>query len=302
MIIPSNLFKYEKMKQPDKNIVKVANELIRAVQRLSLNEKRLLMLGLTKVDSSGSINQLVIIKADEFASIYGISRKTAYETIKATKERLWEREALIEDAGIRWVITYKTPQDVGYIGLRFHPDLSDYILDLKGHFTQYLLSKAADFKHLYSWRLFELLMQFRTTGLLKMPVDDFKRIMEVPEAYERDFGLIRSKVINLALAEIKDKAGLPVKFAVEKEGRKVVLLKFTFSTEQQERLPLVTKTASSAPESVASQNIDTYHGLSRKEVLSRYTGELSLAKLSNQAIDALVSTNEFEAFKHYGLI
>lgn len=284
------------MNTSDKRIVKVANELIRAVQRLGLNEKRLLMLGLTKVDSSGSINQLVAIKADEFANIYGISKKTAYETIKTTKERLWEREALIDDAGIRWVITYKTPKDAGYIELRFHPDLSDYIIDLKGHFTQYLLSKAADFKHIYSWRLFELLMQFRTTGLLKMPIDDFKRIMEVPEAYERDFGLIRSKVINLALNEIKEKAGLPVAIAVEKEGRKVKTLKFTFPTEQQLSLatePKPTKVEQQTPANQpkmkaepdapsARQRSAEAQGIAQLEALARQHGiEMPKAKKMN---------------------
>lgn len=278
------------MSEPEnQSIVKVSNELVRAVQRLTLNEKRLLMLGLSKLNTDMGINQLINIKASELANMYGMQSSNAYTALKDTKDGLWEREAIIDDTGIRWIITYRMQPKAGCISLRFHPDLEPHILDLKTRFTQYLLSRAAEFSHVYSWRLFELLMQFRKTGVLNITVEEFKQILETPEAYERDFGLIRSKVINVALKEIKDKAGLPVKLSVEKEGRKIVMLRFTFPTEQQvafvipEKLiktpskPRTKKTESDTP-SERQRNAEA-QGIAQLEALARQHGiEMPKAK------------------------
>jgi plasmid replication initiation protein len=276
----------------NESTVTVSNELVRAVQRLTLNEKRLLMLGLSKLNTDMGINQLISIKAVDLASMYGMQTSNAYTALKDTKERLWEREAMIADTGIRWIITYRMQPKAGCISLRFHPDLEPHILDLKSRFTQYLLSRAAEFSHVYSWRLFELLMQFKKTGLLKIPVEEFKRILETPDAYERDFGLIRSKVINVALKEIKEKAGLPVKLNIEKEGRKVVMLNFTFPTEQQTALPIAEKPIKTPPKAQTEktepdtpserQRSAEAQGIAQLEALARQHGiEIPKAKKMN---------------------
>ena len=139
---------------------------------------------------------------------------------------------------LRWIISRAYIAGEGEVNLRFHPDLDGHVINLKSHFTQYLLSRAAEFKHLCSWRLFEKAMQFRTSGFWSVSVDDFKEVMEVPATYNRDFGIIRRKIINLAIKEIKEKDGLDIKCEVTKKGRTIVALKFTFPPEQQKTLPL----------------------------------------------------------------
>ena len=223
-----------------KEKVSVSNDLIRAVQRLSLNEKRLVMLAVSRLDNDAGIGQLIKISATEYSEFYGIQRDSAYKTLKAAKKYLWNREFHMPeiDGGVnlRWIISYT--YDQGSISLKFHPDLDGHIVNLKERFTRYLLSRAADFKYLYSWRLFELIIQFRKTGILKISVDKFKKIMEVPEAYDKDFGIVRRKVINLAIKEIKEKDGLDIKLEVKKKGRTITDLIFTFPVEQQKTIPL----------------------------------------------------------------
>lgn len=274
------------------DLVKISNELVRAIQRLTLNEKRLLMLGLTKLETRSGIHQTISIKASEFASTYGVVPTNAYKTLSDSKSKLWDRETIINGHTVRWLITHKHIEQAGSLLLRFHPDLEPHVLDLKTRFTQYLLSRAAEFSHVYSWRLFELLMQFKKTGLLKIPVEEFKRILETPDAYERDFGLIRSKVINVALKEIKEKAGLPVKLNIEKEGRKVVMLNFTFPTEQQTALPIAEKPIKTPPKAQTEktepdtpserQRSAEAQGIAQLEALARQHGiEIPKAKKMN---------------------
>ncbi len=214
----------------------VSNDLIRAVQKLTLTEKRLLMLAVTKIDKKAGIEQAITITADEFSHFYSLKKKGVYQSLQRAESKLWERELLMLHTDppmvLRWVISRAYAPGKGEVYLRFHPDLEGHIFDLKKRFTQYLLSRAADFKHLYSWRLFELLMQFKTTGVLQISVDQFKDIMEIPEAYNKDFGIIRRKVINMAIKEIKEKDGLDITLSVKKRGRKITGLIFTFPPEK----------------------------------------------------------------------
>lgn len=222
--------------------VVVSNNLIRAVQRLTLTEKRLLMLAVTKIDEGLGIDQPITITADEFSKLYSLKKKGVYQSLQRAESKLWNRELLMIDMSppmvLRWIISRAYASGEGEIHLRFHPDLDGHVINLKSHFTQYLLSRASEFKYMYSWRLFELIIQFRKTGVLRISVDDFKDVMEVPATYNKDFGIVRRKVIDLAIKEIKEKDGLEIKYSVAKTGRKITGLEFTFPPEQQKTLPL----------------------------------------------------------------
>lgn len=216
--------------------VSVSNDLIRAVQQLSLNEKRLLMLAVSNLDNQADIRQLVTLDAETYSHFYGIQKNNVYRTLKAAESKLWERTLFMPQVEggvtIRWIISYRYNEGSGSVSLKFHPDLDKHIINLKERFTRYLLSRAADFNYLYSWRLFELVIQFRKTGILNISVDEFKTIMEVPKAYDRDFGLVRRKVIDLAITEIREKDGLDIRYKTTKTGRRITGLKFTFPPEQ----------------------------------------------------------------------
>ena len=223
------------------NKVVLSNTLVRSVQKLSLQEKRLMMLAISKINGGTDINQLITVTAAEYSEMYGVSRSNVYKTLKIAEDKLWDREFTMGGHRFRWVITCSYNSGEGSISVRFHPDLDDLILGLKSRFTKYFLKRASDFKNIYTWRLFEMLMQFKSTGLLKIDLDDFKAYMEVPVAYNRDFGLIRRKIIDLAVNEIRDKGGLNVRYKTIKTGRKVSQLVFTFPVEIQTNLPLITE-------------------------------------------------------------
>ncbi|MGB1257920.1 MAG: replication initiation protein [Thiolinea sp.] len=225
-----------------KSKVVVSNGLISAVQKLTLTEKRMLMLAVTKIDEGLGIEQAITINAAEFSKVYGLKKDAVYKSLKRAEVRLWNRELVMMDMTppmvLRWIISRAYVAGEGEVHLRFHPDLDGHVINLKSHFTQYLLSRAAEFKHLCSWRMFEKIMQFRKTGVWSISVEEFKQIMEVPKAYDKDFGIVRRKIINLAIKEIKEKDGLEINCEVSKRGRKITGLKFTFPPEQQAALPL----------------------------------------------------------------
>lgn len=214
-----------------KPVVRISNQLVRASQKMKLNEKRLLMLAISKVTES-TIDEIIPVTVSEYSEAYSVDSKSCYRTMVTAQERLWGRDFTIDDTRYRWVITCRYETGEGAVSIRVHPDLKQHISELKSHYTQYLLRMAGDFKSIYSWRLFELLMQFRSTGLLRIELAEFRELMGVPDAYHKDFGLLRRKAINVPLDEIK-KTGLPVKLLVKKRRSAAYALEFTFPTEQQ---------------------------------------------------------------------
>lgn len=265
-----------------KRNVTVSNELIRSVQGLSLSEKRLLMMGVSKLDEGEGIEQMITIPCSEYASLYSMEKTTAYKALRTGSEKLFDRHFKPNpdkpNLKKHWTIT--ADYDGGSVSLKFHPDLDEHVLGLKAHFTRYLLSRAGDFKSLYTWRLFELIMQFKTTGVLKISVDKFKTVMETTPHQGEDFGRIRSKVINPALKELKDKADLPVKLTTIKTGAKITDLKFTFPVEQQTAITLITKPTTKPPLSTAQ--------VARNEQAAAMAHYKKMAEMANVPLETIL--------------
>ena len=220
--------------------VTLSHELTRAAYSLSLNEKRVLLRGASLLDTYGGPDQMISLNAGECADFYSMSRSSSYNQLSRAVEKLWDRTLVLKDGTrMRWVISCK--YEDGNILLKFHPDLNPHLLDLQTRFTRYLLTRASSFKLMYTWRLFELVMQFKRTGILKIELDEFKEILDVPVSYNRDFGLIRSKVIEPAVKEIREKDGLKITWKPIKRGRSVVSLEFKFPVEPQHELFKINK-------------------------------------------------------------
>lgn len=223
--------------------VSMSNALIRAAHGLSLQEKRLLMLAVAKLDNrlpATSQNMVVEINVTEFASEYGITSKTLYGEAKAATEQLMNRYIRFRDGKneirMQWVgrATYKEGE--GLIELVFWHELSPMLFELERQFTSYKLGRAGGLRSKYAWRLFELLMQFKTTGYLKIPLDDFHHSMDTPKSMRSKFTNLTARVIEPAVKEIREKDGLKVTWEPIKKGRKVTALEFKFPVEQQHEL------------------------------------------------------------------
>lgn len=290
--------------------VNMSNALIKAAHGLTITEKRLLMLAVSKLDSK-AINQadmIVRIAASEFSKLYGLAPNTGYEEVKQASERLMDRRIRFFhghfETRMQWVgrATYAPTEGITELAL-WH-ELAPMLFELKSHFTSYRLNRASGLKSVYSWRLFELLMQFKKTGLLNISIDDFSKSLELSETYTKDFGAMRRKVIEPAVKEIREKDGLLVEWEAIKAGRKVKALKFTFPTEQQLKLdtepksePSAKRATTPAPASLKAEP----SVLSLAEIKSRLESARALAALANTSIETYLTERDRTAIKHHQL-
>lgn len=227
--------------------VNMANELIRAAHGLTLMEKRLLMLAISKLDSRKPAipqNMIVKVSVTDFIDEFGITAKSTYADVRNATEHLMDRYIRFysgnrkKETRMQWVGRATYEETAGTVELAFWHELSPMLFELKNHFTSYKLSRAGGLRSVYAWRLFELLMQFKGTGYLKISIEDFNKTMETPKSYNKDFSLLRKKCIEHAVTEIREKDGLKIKWEPTKTGRKVTALEFYFPVEQQTALPL----------------------------------------------------------------
>lgn len=227
------------------NLVTKSNSLIRASYKLTLQEQRLVLAGISKLDSRKSHftprnNQTKVkVTAIEFADTYGIDRRKAYEELREATNELFERKITEidgkETSKARWVSRVKYHDGEGWAELTFAEDIMPLLTLIREKFTSYRLKQVAGLRSVYSIRIFELLAQFMNTGVLRIGLDQLIKQLDLP--YTRYVDIVR-RVIQPAVDELRVKSNLEIEWKPLKEGRAVKTIEFTFRESPQQALDL----------------------------------------------------------------
>jgi plasmid replication initiation protein len=226
--------------------ITMSNALTRAGHGLSLSEKRLVMLAVSKLDSRhppqpGEL-PTTKITAIEYAEQFGVDPRTAYEALQDASKALFERKVTYFEPAhkrsgkplrptridMRWVGECHYNEGEGSVSLAWWPRLLPSLMGLKSQFTTYQLQQASALRSAYSWRLLELLTRFRSTGVAEYTVEDFATSMDATEKQRADFAKLRTKIIEPAVKELTEKDGWLIEWEPIKTGRKVTTVRFTF--------------------------------------------------------------------------
>lgn len=241
----------------DERYVNMSNRLTIASHSLTLAEKRIVCMAVSQIDSKAvSVRQghaTVRVTAADFAECMDIDIKTAYKQLKAAGDNLFHRQITfrvpnyvrrrnkdIQTADTvvkcRWVSEAKYQKDEGWVELTWTPTVYENLTLLKKNFTSYQLKQATALRSIYSWRLLELLMKFKSTGVAEYDVEDFKNAMEVPESMQDDFGQIRRRIIDAAIKELEAKDSWIIAYKTKKAGRRIDKIRFSFFRDPQGKL------------------------------------------------------------------
>lgn len=227
--------------------VTMDNALTQAAHGLSLSEKRLVMLAVSKLNSRkplkpGSVLPRVRVTAREYAETYGLDPNSgvAYEALKDAADNLFERKITFLDDEkplrykVRWVSLSVYHDGEGWIELEWASTIVPYLVGLQKHFTTYQLQQASALRSIYSWRLLELLSQFKSQGWAEYTIENFKAVMETPPSLS-DFAQLKRRVIEPAVRELTEKDGWEIQWQPIKAGQwKVKALRFNFLRNPQE--------------------------------------------------------------------
>ncbi|MEO6825103.1 MAG: replication initiation protein [Nitrosospira sp.] len=227
----------------------MSNILVRAAQGLTLSEKRVVSLCMAKLDSVKLDTGRYKFKltAEEYAQEFDLNNVAAYEQLMAVGDHLLKRIARHAYPGPRgkmiekkwvWASSVEYHHGEGWIQLAFSPEMTPHLTLLRKEFTSYKLKHAVALRSVYSWRLWELLMQFKKTGLLRISCDDFCQSMEAPPSCVKDFGQLRRRIIEPAVIELMKQNNVLIEWqAIKHGGRKINSLEFHFEPDPQGAFP-----------------------------------------------------------------
>ena len=239
------------------DLVVKSNTLINASYSLTLAEQRLIGLAIVKANNQHKEvdpNTMLIVTALEYMEQFNVDRATAYEALKEASERLFSRyftydvysreygkeydlkppkklsnsDDLIKVKS-RWVQKIAYRENKGSVYFQFSSDLIPLITNLKEYFTSYYLSQTSDFSSTYATRLFELLMQWKTTNVIPfMSVADLRNSLGVQEDKYLLLANFKMRVLDIAVNQINETTDYKIEYEQHKEGRTITVFSFKF--------------------------------------------------------------------------
>ncbi|CAI3959995.1 Protein involved in initiation of plasmid replication (PDB:2Z9O) [Commensalibacter communis] len=218
-----------------KNLVAYkSNSLIEASYKLSLQEQRLLLVCIGKINPLNTTqNKTFQITSHEFFNAFpDMGKENAERRLQEASDKLAERWIYIQwqhkEEKIRWVqgqVKYFTGE--AKIELVFSDLIMPYLTQLKNKFTGISIKNISSLKRTYSIRLYELLIQYKEVGYRKITVEAFRSMLNVENKYEH-FKDLNKFILLPALHELNTKSNITVNLHKEKKGRNISALLFSF--------------------------------------------------------------------------
>jgi len=222
-----------------------SNKLVEASYKLSLQEQRLLLLCISKIDSKEDApppedQRKMTVTAEELLTNFpDIGKQNVHMVLKECIDRLWHRSVIVwheeRREEFRWIY-YRASylKDEGTAVITFAPEVMPYLTSLKGQFTRLVVKHLSNLTSSNSIRVYEILAKVKHVAMNNVrdrseviEVSDFRSMLRLDNAYS-EFRELKRALITPALKEINQKTDLSVSFETVKTGRKVTGLKFTF--------------------------------------------------------------------------
>ncbi len=270
----SFLFVFEILMSKHDLVVK-ANRLNMALQYLTLPELRIIQLAIVDARETGkglSTETPLKIDAKRYADVFNTTRQNGYILMKQSEETLFNRRFsfIDEDEKLvksRWIQFIRYLDDEGAIEMAFTYHVVRAISRIDGFeefFTSYLLEQTSQLNSVYSVRLYELVVQWKSAG--KTPMIELETIRGqigiLPEEYNRmcDF---KRRVLDLAVNEINEKTDLSITYTQNKKGKTITGFQFIVKLKKQ-----ADKNKSQDNKKRDPDRIDWVNGKTDKEIVN----------------------------------
>jgi plasmid replication initiation protein len=221
-------------------LITKSNYLVEAGYKLSLNEQRLILSAISKLDARKQIPESndFEITANDFSKTFNLPIKQAYEVLEDASNRLYERDIKTFDrtensrTRFRWVDCVKYWDGEAKVTLSFSSRIIPYLTLLHKQFTTYELNQISQLKTAYAIRLYELLVQFLKTEERYLSLKRLRELLELENLYPRFFD-IKKRIIEPSIKNINESTNLIVEWDVVKKGRVITGLMFVFQKTPQ---------------------------------------------------------------------
>jgi len=238
------------------DLVKKSNSLTEAYYSLSVVEYRILHMtfsALSEFDTNKDFYKKVrfTIKADDYMQLFNVDRATAYQALKDASERLFNRyfsydEVIDERLGLYERMKARWVQKIGYIEknacvtLYLTPDVLSMVGQLKEKYTYFQLCKMADLSSIHSIRIYEMMMQWRSTKTVpSISIEELRDRLGLSEdEYPRMYDF-KKRVLDHAVKVINENTDIILTYEQQKSGRNITGFIFKFKQKQTKAKKLI---------------------------------------------------------------
>ena len=232
--------------QKDKRTATQDNQLIEACYSMTLNEKRLLLFGISTINPNtfpdASKPFKFEITASEWRDQFGDDH--AWQSLKRASKKLMSRTLTLHSKVggdspdkilMAWFDSVKYYKNQGRIVVEFGRTVQIRLAGMLEQFTTIDMLSVSQLNSTHAVRLYELLSQFKSTGYRVMTIEDFRFAMDVVNTNQGTKNLKR-RVLNPAIKQLNEKSDLFCIVADIKEGVRITGFQFTFRTQEQQKL------------------------------------------------------------------
>ena len=294
------------------NLVVKDNSLINASYTLSLVEQRLILLAIIEARETGNgvdTNTFLEIHAQHYADRFHIDINNAYSMLSEAVASLFNRQVTYmtidekrnkpEKRVVRWVSGFSYVDGAGVVKLRFAPEVVPLITRLEKNFTSYELMQVANL-NLYSTRLYELLVCWRSTG--KTPVielNDFRARLGLLDNEYKLMHNFKNRVLESAIKQINEHTDIKASYEQHKTGRVITGFSFTFKQRKTSK-----KNISDDSEIIIKMTVAQRHlfaqKLSEMPEMNKYSqGTESYVQFAVRIADMLQDPNKLQELSPY---
>ena len=294
------------------NLVVKDNSLINASYTLSLVEQRLILLAINEARETGNgvdTNTFLEIHAQHYADRFHIDINNAYSMLSEAVASLFNRQVTYmtidekrnkpEKRVVRWVSGISYVDGAGVVKLRFAPEVVPLITRLEKNFTSYELMQVANL-NLYSTRLYELLVCWRSTG--KTPVielNDFRARLGLLDNEYKLMHNFKNRVLESAIKQINEHTDIKASYEQHKTGRVITGFSFTFKQRKTSK-----KNISDDSEIIIKMTVAQRHlfaqKLSEMPEMNKYSqGTESYVQFAVRIADMLQDPNKLQELSPY---
>ena len=223
------------------------NALINASYNLELTEQRLIMIAIMNARESGqgiTADSKLEIHARDYAKLFDVSIDASYKALKEAVNNLFNRQfsytAEYERTGkigivrSRWVSRIFYVDDLALLEITFAPDVVPLIIRLEEHFTSYQVKQIAQLTSKYATRLYELLIAWRTTGIVpQIELSEFRSRLGLLDDEYTAMHNFKKRVLEPSIQQINEHTDITVTYEQHKKGR--VISGFSFKLKQKQQ-------------------------------------------------------------------
>lgn len=292
------------------------NALIQASYTLDTVEQRLVLLAIAEARETGqgiTENSLLEVHASSYINTFNVEKHTAYTVLREASKSLFDRYVTYHDTNpktgkdrsfhCRWVDKIGYEKESAIVFLRFTQDIVPLITRLEENFTKYELQQVSKLTSSYAIRLYELLIQWRSSG--ETPIFDlsiFRQQLGVESHQYKTMSNFKTYVLDFALNQINELTDIKAKYEQHKKGRTITGFSFNFKQKKlnSESIKKESKTPNLPPKMTDKQRQLFAKKLSELSEMGSYSvGAESYQDFANRIDEMLKDSKKIQEFLPY---